>query len=1505
MKIYDCKRGLLPPYPISKPVRNDVAYAANRMCVRPASAHPPSNSCTKPVENALQTLHQMIGTVQPMAQTQEYKSQQMLSVVKANPQAPNTTSAHQVVSQAASRPLPGKRQIPILAKNHAVSSTRVQQLAVNGLVWMTTTTTGQNVQSPNAHNIYSARVIPALNPGVAYQNAAQSSNLLISLSSPNGSVPQISMDQKHVNLSESEGNCNLTLDETANNLVKCHGQVQIQGAYGKVGTDLNKGPEGNVTYNASAQPGQRNWPALTNGGQVRAGSSNNTLQASERTGQSVCLSSQPSMQHSSSNSWFASTNSNSQKRMVLARVTPMSHDWKDLQQNPRSLQSPDPSNAKDVHVQGTQLHYKLSDQNGVFQVASSTSEKFVEKQNQATPSSPTEMMEQKSVPFVPAVPPLTSKPELCPRDDVHNIHFYFTPSTMNEVSIITSQVPSSVNAQQNLMSPGNLNANVSSHNTVPETSQFTPLSHGHCNFGESSVGSSNSIFQHTVTASTVEVGALCNSEQQSTIPLSDPPNSINVLCSAVNLASKSVGKQTIQLVSSGSNPSSEAFSTNTSLHSSVSLLPRENSEEQATSGLVLVIPPSVLVQNCQNMEASSVCSPSTVLTGEEHAPVRLTEYQGETSSLVVDVPTPESEKSKTAQPAATSLLNLNGQPHQEIISSSIAEGFGEQANCGNTSAEPSQVSAEMLVSSTELNGKKRNLILDAEVLPKDCGFHHDVLLCDGQENATDSPPQKRFMASAVEGSSKSENVCKNVPLPDKKKMTNSSELKTCSGNSEKNEVVVADETVASCNTDQPEICITGVFSLGDNTGMWKSVQQSSPCPVVDLTSSPPEETNDASTIKETGESSLQDQAAHGGCNIVKENPQVSCLLQSNLESEQCPSVKEFPPLGHAQSVLESSQEKRTRQQTPQSDTSQVNVLIDLTADKDHFPEPQQSPSVMPSDFKEQDGKLVCDHSTMSVEINSPTPLKFSDNEPQGLDDLLHSIDTEIETLLNFWNPYPPKFACANVAKSASKHHNLHKSENCESKVPNIAKETASSVFEEVQMPDESEKAGLSDNLDCNSSCSIKVLGHTEILNLLAEIAKPKLHEKLPPGSIWSETFNHSDARLSEETPSKVSQNACSDGWKAGSSKAVTMKLPVRQWGDQNPTLHPVTNKNSCAKKGKRERKEYCCINAWLAASGVLGIYCHCKLSQGNKTESQVDLQHAMPETQNSNETSNPNCIVKHMDIEATLHSVPVATHRGHALEVSESWNSGPRSCTDTAPDSNQAEVLRDVKQDVCIVQAMQQQARENSTRLENDEMEGLCKPGVANPSSLGMSEELDRLPCKVAFHKKSDLRESKDLPQDLVEIEPDKDTWTVLELNEDKKKNGNKDPSSNVLRKKIGHQTGKWHVNRHLGVKLGFKVMKRKPDTPNCRSPQKQRKSDTWGKERKYAKCPSLQKNHHPQKKTRYDVADAKLLPNYNCHVMIRDKTYSSSGERAVLVNLVPVSGKICKTKVKTRTKSK
>ncbi|XP_078424489.1 uncharacterized protein LOC144696719 isoform X3 [Cetorhinus maximus] len=1471
MKIYDCKKGLPPPYPISKPILN-VACAANRTFVHPTPPHTHQNTSTKPVENALHTLNQMIGTVQPMAQTQGYKSQQVLSVVKANSQAQNTL-IHEVVSQSTSQTIaaPGKRQATILAKDNSLTSKRVQQLALNGLVWMTTATTGQTVQT-DVHNIHSARVMQTFNPVVAYQsqNVGHSSKMLISVTSENGSVPQILKDQEHINVSESQGSCSSSLGAMANSFVKCNDQIQIQAAYGKVGADQDqcRAPSA-VANGTSVQLCQGNWPTLTNcvsrpiitnGTQERASSSRGSLQVSERTGPSVCLSSQPNVQHTTTNSWFSPANSNGQKRMVLARVTPMSHDWKNLQQNPHTFQCTDTYNVKNLHVEDTQLH-KLSDQNRALEDANSTSEKPVEKKNQATQSSTTEINAQRNTPLAQAIPPLTFKPSLYRQQNVHNIHFLYTPSTMNEQSIITSPISSDVNAQHKVISSGNhiSTANVSSQNTISAASQLSPLSVGHCNFGVSSIDGSNSIIQQTVTASAVEMGALYNSsDHQSSLLPSNPPHSMNVLYSAIKLASKDVGKQTIQLVSSGSN-SPAAFSNDNSVLSPVQLVSRGDYGKQNTPGLVLVIPPSVVMQNCQNMEATSVCSPSTTLTQEKHMPVRLTEYQGETSNSVVEVLSSVSEKSKAALSSAASPSSCTGQRCEKMlgISSSTVGGFIEQqTNCVNALLEPNQkTSTGVLLSSTELNGKKRNLILDAGILSKDSNIQHDLTPCDSQKNVTDSPPQKRFITS-VEDALKDVSGCKSALLPVNKKTANSSELITCGESSAKNEATIADQTVRD-DTVQPGICITGVFSLGDNTGLWRSVQRNSPCPLVDLTSSSTEEASDSSSIKEstTGKSSLKDKESHKNCDtlVVKENPQLISMLPPNLESRQCSSVKESAKMENAQSILGSSLEKNNSQLTSESNEVGTNILIDLTGDKGNFTEPQLTDSVLPFDLKEQDAKLVSDQNILTVEINNPSPLKFLDQETQDLDDLLHSIDTEIETLLNFWNPYPPKLACGNTQKLTCKHYSLQ-GETCDCKLPNI---------EEAQMPDEGDKAGLHEDSDCNESYNIKVLGHTEILNLLAEISKPKPNERLPAESAWSETFNRTDARLNEETQTKTSQNASSDGWKASSSKAMGMKLSGRQWGDQNHALlQSLSNKNNSAKKGKqREKKEYCCINAWLAASGVLGIYCHCKLSQGNKAENQVDLPNAVHETHNSNETSNPNCIVKQMEIETTSHTVPIATNGKQVLEVSENWNSVPRSCTSIVPDY-QDKAMREVQQEVCVVEAIQQQSGENNTRVAKNELD-LCKLGNANPSSLNnVSEESDKLPCKITPERKLHLKEakkSKVTSQDVVEIEPDKDTWIVLEeeLNEDKIKNVNEDPFQNVLNEEASDQTDK-KVKRHLGVKLGFKVMKRKPDASNCWSPQKQRKSDTQGKKTKSAKSPSLQKNNHsPQKKARYDVADS------------------------------------------------
>ncbi|XP_072340601.1 uncharacterized protein [Scyliorhinus torazame] len=1511
MKIYDCKRGLPPPYPISKPILNNAAYAANRTFVHPTPPQAQQSTSAKPVENALQTLSQMIGTVQPMAQPQ-----QVLSVVKANSQAQNAL-IHKVVSQSASQSVaaPGKRQATIIAKDNTVTGKRVQQLALNGLVWMTTTTAGQTVQTDNVHNINSATVMKAFKPVLAYQsqNVAHSSKMLISVSSANGTVPQISMDQQHLNFSQSQGSCSSSLGAAANNLGKCNDPMQIQTTFGKVGTDQDqyKAPSA-LTSAASVQLCQRNWPALTScislptlpSGTPASAPSYGNLQVSDWTGSSA-LGPQPNVQHNAPNSWFSPPNSNGQKRMVLARVTPMSHDWKNLQQSPHTFQYTDTSNMKNLHVEDAQLHHKLSDQNRASENASSTSDMSVEKRNQTTPSSTTDINAQGNIPLVPAVPSLTFKPSLYRQQNVHNIHFFYTPSTVNEHSIITSPVSSDVNVQHNVTSPGNhiSTANVTSQNAMSVAPQLSPLFVGHCNLGVSPIDGSKTVIQQTVTTSAVEVGALYNKHDHSSLVPSDPPHSMNVLYSTIKLASKDVGKQTIQLVSSGSNSSPVTVSSGSSLPSPVQLVSRGDFGKHNTPGLVFVIPPSMVVQNCQNMEVASVCSPSTVLSQEKHMPVRPAEYQGKTSNSVV-----APENFKAALSSAASPSGWTGQQCEKLlgISSSTAGGFIEQQTDSVAAPlEPSQKTPIGVLSpSTELNGKKRNLILNTGILSKDSSIQNDLTPCDSQKNVTDSPPQKRFLASAVEDALKDINSCKNSPLPINKKITNSSELVICRESSANNETTIADQPITRDDEVQSEICITGVFSLGDSTGLWRSAQQSSPCALVDLTSSSAAEVSDSSLRSTTGESTLKVKESHGDCNmlVAKESLQLVSVPPPNLESGRRPPVKESAQMENTDAVLECSLKKSDSQLTPESNDVTANILIDLTGDRDNFTQPQLSESVLPPDPKEQDAKLVSDQNILPVEINNPPPFKFSDQETRDLDDLLRSIDTEIETLLNFWNPYAPTLAGGNTEKSTCKHHNLREGEICECKLPSV---------EEADRLDEGGKADLLEDAHCHSSSyNIKVLGHTEILNLLAEISKP--NERLPAESARSETFSRSDVRLSEELQSKASQYVSSDGWKASSSKAPGMKLAGRQWGDQNHALlQSLGNKNGAAKKGKqREKKEYCCINAWLAASGVLGIYCHCKLSQGNKAENQVDLPNAVHEIHDGNETSNPNSIVKQMEISTTSHSVPIATSEKHVLEFPESWNSVPTSCTRIIPAHNQDEVMGEVQQEVCVVEAVQQQSGESGTGAAKNEAR-LCNPGDANLSSLDIFKESDKLPCQVPLERNLSLKEmekGKDASRDVVEIEPDKETWTVLEkeLNEYKIKNVHEDPSLNVLSEEASDQTDL--VKRPPGVKLGFKVMKRKPDASNCRSPQKQRKYDTQDLFTTCKPLVELEKGGHGEgtaSGSHWGIrTDAKLLPSYNCRIMIRDKTYSSSGERAVLVSLLPISGKNCKTRAKARTKS-
>ncbi|XP_051886795.1 uncharacterized protein LOC127578637 isoform X2 [Pristis pectinata] len=314
----------------------------------------------------------------------------------------------------------------------------------------------------------------------------------------------------------------------------------------------------------------------------------------------------------------------------------------------------------------------------------------------------------------------------------------------------------------------------------------------------------------------------------------------------------------------------------------------------------------------------------------------------------------------------------------------------------------------------------------------------------------------------------------------------------------------------------------------------------------------------------------------------------------------------------------------------------------------------------------------------------------------------------IETLLNFWNPALPPCASGNTGMLACKHNNLQRG-TCESKLPNI-EETALNFCGAIQVPEKVNEVDLPEDCGCDVSTDVKVLGHVEILNLLAEISKSNSHERLPVVGAESERFTHSIVRVNEETQQKASQNANSDESNENSTKVLEIK-ESRYRGEENcAPLQGHSNKNSTTKKGKQqEKKVYCCINAWLVASGVLGIHCNCKLSQGNQPESQAELPTAVHKIQSSSETSIQNCIVNQMEMQPTLNSEPLVTHQ-NVMEVSEKRNSTPS----LVPGYNQEKILGEMPQKVCGVDAVQLSSEVRARAIEENEIENLCKPGNRN-----------------------------------------------------------------------------------------------------------------------------------------------------------------------------------------------
>ncbi|XP_072123958.1 uncharacterized protein [Mobula birostris] len=1467
--IYDCSRGPPPPYAASKSIM-DESVVASRALVHPTPSH--STTSTKPASVTFQTFNQMVGTVQPIAQAQAYMPQQVHSNNEASSQ---NIFVYKTVSQPMCQTIyaPGTKQVTLQNKGSALSNNSAQPIALNGVVWMTAA--GQMAQTVN--NVYSvqfARMMQSHNP--MHQNVRQSSKTPVSTSPAAVGAPQ-----GQLNVPDSQGNHSSVLSLTAKDNSRCNDQTQIRSAFRKEDLFQDQGKtHAAVVGTAPARVFHRIWPTPPSYASVAQQIYGDRVKgdSSERAGSSVNLSQQQNGQHDF-------TNSNGQKRMMLARVTPMSQDWRNLQQNTNAFPTTDINKPKNLQLEDAQLHHKLgsNQESRTVSNAVSASEQLVDMKNTTTPQlSAVRISTQRNGSIASLVPPLLHKPSLHRQQ---NVHFIYAPATVSEQHTVTSSM-SSLKAQHNATSPGNYTSISNTSSKDPVASQLPHLSVGQGIFGVSS-SSSNLVSQQTMTVSSVGAGNLCNNDHQNMLPPSIVPHSTNMSCSTFRLESKEGGKHPVHMPPSGFSLTPVRFNQENSQSSSVQLSTTDDCGKQSATNLPLV-PPSVVEHNYQIMESSAVYT-TLPSASEKDIPAKVIGGQVDASNTVVDTSFSMLEMSKYSASSAANLSGSSGQHCQEMLvhgSSTIGERSEQQKKCANSvPVLIRQPSAGDLSSSFELNGSKRNLTSEIYI------SHTHPTFCEVQENlaVNNSPPPKRFLASALEDASQDGHSCKNAILCPDKESINSPELLHNEGLNKSGATNVAQDEVAV----QPDICITGVFSLGDDKGLWGSVQQENLIDHISPDTSSSVLTSDEMhnspgpkglVTVESGMRGKTNRAKECNTTVVSEKGPVMCVPLSNLESSQCHSVTESPRMVHMQPVMERSFDKNIGELSGDSNDP-ANVLVDLTT-ADYC----SSDSVLPCTFKEHETKLVSDKNCLPFEVNDQHPLSF-DKETQDLDELLHSVEAAIETLLNFWNPEFTPCTCGNTGKLIYKHNNLH-GRTCESELPNT-EEADLNFCGAVQVPD---KADLLEGPGCDLSADVKVLGHVEILNLLAEISKSNTHQRLPAEIAESEQFTHSILRLNKETQQKASQNANGDESNEYGAKALERKGRGYKGEPNCAPLQGLNNNNSTIQKGKQqEKKVYCCINAWLVASGVLGINCNCKLSQGSKPESQTNLPTAVHKSQSSSEMSNQNGFANQMEVEPTLNHVPFVTHKNE-LEISEMRNSTPS----LVPDCNQEKPLGEVPPEVCSADAIQQSSE---VRTIENEMENLWNPGNANLNGFNASAILtDVVGLEGKLHQKK-IEERKEVSLNAIENGPKKEDHAVLEkeTDEDKIKNVRRDSSLNVLSEKASDQSDVLQFKQHI-VKLGFKVMKRKADSTSCRSPQKKRKIGVQGK-KIFVRSRGPQKSNH-RRKTKCDFQDAKVLPKYNCRVMIQDKTYSSSGENAVLVSLVPLSGNLHKAMEKVNVKN-
>lgn len=1167
---------------------------------------------------------------------------------------------------------------------------------------------------------------------------------------------------------------------------------------------------------------------------------------------------------------FSPPRSNGQKKMALARVTPMPQGCRNLQQGPNAFPA---TEAKSVQVRDAPTHRPSGSGQtaGPFSDAVSTSERNIENKMTPDPGRTIAWRNQHSRQILPHLPR---------QQNVLNIHFNYTPATAGEHYIVTSPLsPSGLKAQHNVTGPGIYLLAAGAGSKDPATSQLSPWSLGRSSLGTSSSGL-DLVTQQNGVVPPVEVGGLCDQN----VPT--PSDLMRMLNSVFRLTANDDGSQSLQMVP---NPS-VGFNGESCQPSSAQLPARDEGGRQNTAGLLLVIPPVMAVRDCQSQGGGTVYPPPPTPTREANGG-SLNGNVGlvETSSIVKETLASMSELSKYSAASDANLRPAIGRHCEEMSnrgSSTADGGGGQQQSCANSLPPFQEMSpSKDLSSHSELRGKKRNLTERTEMSLIDSA-HRDPTFCDVRERleVIDSPPAKRFLASALEDASQDAHGCQNAVPPPNKEGANSPELMHGKPPDKGDTANVARPDVGG----KEDICITGVFSLEDDTGQWELVQPPSPAPLGVDPANPAtgsaslaaDQVNSLSAASGplTSASILTDKTSPRHTVVMEEHWQTMDKSPTNLESRPCPLVTESPALIHTQPVVRSS----TAGESSCDSSDVADISIDLTADEEYSSHP-----VLPSTLSEHNPKLVSDESLLPLDVNGQNPALSLDKETQDLDGLLCSIEVAIEALQDFWNPNLPSGADRLVCTDETLQGG---SVVC--KTPRV-EERASSRCGVARAEDQTNRV---ENPNCGRSTDIKVLGHAEILSLLAEISSTNSKARLPVDVATPGPCTHSTVNVNEGM-----QNASRIESVESSAKLPELK-ECRSGGEWNSAASQgLGSRNGAMKKGRHQKKIYCCINAWLVSSGVLGVYCNCKPSQGSKAESQAELAAAGHKAQSGSERSGQNYAAVQKETSPTLNGVPLAT-RDNALWKAMAgqaapgtlhkhrWEGAPRKAWGVEA-ALSGMTCRDVGA----------RAAEGNFPRER----GNVSP--SGSSAAGGSGGLVAIVAPEGGLPRQTTEQSKGTSPAAAETGADKEYCNVAlakGLNEDKTQTVTRNaPSQNVLSEKASDRTEALPCHQHM-VQLGFQVTTRKADGSHCWTPPKKRKIGVQGK-KKCGRNQGRQTNSHSsQRKTKCDTEDAKVLPDYNCRILIRDKTFSSSGERVVLVNLLPLSGQPFKPKEKIRIKS-